>query len=69
MINYRLMPLQEVKDLVGLSRSAIYRNMREGRFPTPIKIGGGAVRWRSDEMEQYVESRPRATGEGAQAPA
>ena len=42
MINYRLMPLQEVKRPSGaFTKSAIYRNMREGRFPTPIKIGGG----------------------------
>ncbi len=54
---------QEVERMVGLSRSTIYDAMRRGEFPLPLKVGPKAVRWRSSEIEAWVESRPLATGE------
>ena len=59
----RLLKRKEVERLVSLSCSAIYRRMRAGQFPVAVALGG-AVRWRSDEIEAWVESRERATGEG-----
>ena len=56
---------QEVERMVGLSRSTIYDAMRRGDFPLPLKVGPKAVRWRSSEIEAWVESRPLATGEVA----
>ena len=62
----RLLKRKEVERLVSLSCSAIYRRMRAGQFPVAVALGG-AVRWRSDEIEAWVESRERATGEGPRA--
>ena len=56
---------QEVERTVGLSRSTIYDAMRRSEFPLPLKVGPKAVRWRSSEIEAWVESRPLATGEVA----
>ena len=53
---------EEVEARTSLSRSSIYRLMRSGVFPEPVKISLRAVRWRSSEIEQYLASRPRATG-------
>ena len=55
----------EVEKLVGLGRSAIYRQMRDGDFPTPIKVGTKAVRWRLAELRDYLDNCPRANGEAA----
>ncbi len=60
-----LLERREVEELVGLSCPSIYRKMREGSFPLPIKIGERAVRWKSAEIEAWIESCPRATGEAA----
>ena len=54
-----LLTRREVEAMVRLGRSAIYRLMREGRFPLPIVVGARSVRWRSGEISQYLESRPR----------
>ena len=35
----RLLRREEVENRVGLKRSSIYREMRAGRFPLPLKIG------------------------------
>ena len=60
-----LIDRQEVERRVGLTRSTIYDAMRRGEFPLPLKVGPKAVRWRSSEIEAWVESRPLATGEVA----
>lgn len=59
----RYLRREEVERLVGLGRSSLYRLMRQGAFPTPIRIGGRAVRWSERELEQWLAARPRATGE------
>ena len=65
----RFLRRTEVEAITALSRSSLYRLMRAGLFPEPIKIGPKAVRWKSSEIAAYVESRPRATGDGARASA
>ena len=47
----RLLRLSEVRTRTALGRSTIYRKMREGSFPEPLKIGARAVRWRESEIE------------------
>ena len=58
---------EEVQDRTGLSRSAIYRLMREGDFPPPRRLGQRAVRWRESDLEAWLASRPLATGQKAAA--
>ena len=59
----RLLNRAEVERRVGLRRSALYRLMRAGQFPEPLRIGPRAVRWPSSEIEEWLASRPRATGD------
>ena len=63
----RLLTRPEVEDRTGLSCSTLYRKMREGTFPEPLKIGERAVRWPASEIEAFLASRPRATGESRAA--
>ena len=59
----RLLRRPEVEAQTGLTRSTIYRLMRAGEFPEPLKLGPRAVRWRATEIESWIAERPRATGE------
>ena len=59
----RLLRLSEVQTRTALGRTTIYRKMREGSFPEPLKIGARAVRWPESEIEAWLASRPRATGD------
>lgn len=54
----------QVEAVTGLSRSSIYRLMRRGLFPEPIKIGMRAVRWPASTIDDFLAGRPRASGEG-----
>ncbi|MCY3954464.1 MAG: AlpA family phage regulatory protein [Nitrospira sp.] len=58
-----LLTRREVERRTGLSRSTLYRKMREGTFPVPVKISERAVRWRDSDIRAYVDSRPRSYGE------
>ena len=40
-----------VEDMLGLSRSTIYRMMNDGEFPRPVVLGRRAVGWRAADVE------------------
>ena len=62
---FRLLPRREVESMTGLSRTSIYRLMRLGRFPEPVRVGPKAVRWNEEELVSWLASRPKATGQAA----
>ena len=65
----RLLTRAEVQERCGITRTTVYRLMRSGLFPEPLKIGPRAVRWPESEIEAWIANRPRATGKGARAAA
>ena len=56
----RLLRRQQVEEITGLSRSSIYRLMKSGEFPLPVRVGATAVRWRASDITAWLESRPTA---------
>jgi len=56
-ITMKLMRLPEVTATAGLGRSAIYERIAEGTFPKPVSLGGRAVAWVSDEIENWIMAR------------
>lgn len=56
----RLLRRAEVETITGLSRSAIYDRLTTGEFPSPVKLGRGVVRWRSDELDAWIDGLPKA---------
>ena len=63
----QLLTRSEVEAAVRLTTSTIYRLMRCGQFPEPIRIGPRAVRWRASDLETWLASRPYARGEAERA--
>ncbi len=61
----RLLRRAQVEIRTGLSTTTIYRLMRTGKFPRPIKVSKKAVRWPASEIERWLASLPRATGDAA----
>ena len=59
----RLLRRREVERITGMSRSSIYRLMQEGEFPRPVRVGPAAVRWKTSNITDWIESRPVATSE------
>ena len=57
----RFLRIEEVAGFLNVSRRHIYKMMQVADFPKPIKLGPQAARWRSDEVEAWIASRPRGT--------
>lgn len=57
-----LLTLREVQARLKISRTSIYRRMREGKFPLPVKVTEKAVRWKEDEIDEYIAGRERSNG-------
>ena len=49
-----------VSELVGKSRSQLWRDICAGRFPSPFDAyGDNSVAWLRTEVEEWITSRPR----------
>ena len=49
----------QVEAKTGLSRSTIYKRMREGTFPSAIPLGGRMVGWRVVDIDQFLKNPAR----------
>lgn len=57
----KILRLNEVKALSGLSRSTIYAEIAKGNFPKQIQLTGArSVGWYESAINQWVESRKQA---------
>ncbi len=62
-VEKRALKLKEVIGLISLSSATIYRMMSLGEFPRSVRVGRRAARWRSDEVEEWLASRPHTVPE------
>ena len=58
---HRILRLPEVKDSTGLSRSTIYFRISEGTFPKQISLGGCAVGWLENEIQEWLRRQIEVT--------
>lgn len=61
-----ILRLPAVKARTGLSRSTIYLRVSEGRFPSPVSLGGRAVGWIETEVNDWLAARIEASRKAAQ---
>jgi predicted DNA-binding transcriptional regulator AlpA len=48
-----LLRLTDVCELLSIPRSTVYKKMSEGTFPSPVRIGERAIRWRVEDIEAW----------------
>jgi prophage regulatory protein len=51
---------KNVKDVVGVSYTTVWRLERAGQFPKRRRLSAGAVGWVRSELEAWLESRATA---------
>jgi prophage regulatory protein len=49
--------LPRVEERTGLSRSEIYRRMREGTFPQSHKLGSKTTVWLDADIDAWIEAQ------------
>lgn len=61
-----ILRIRKVSDATGAATPTIYQWVREGKFPKPVALSTdkhGRARssgWYSDEIQAWIDSRPRA---------
>ena len=55
----RLIRIQEVKEMTGLSRSYIYALAAKGKFPRSLSLvpNGQSVAWIHSEVSEWIDTR------------
>ncbi len=56
-MKYNIHRLPIVINTSGLSRSAIYQRIAEGTFPKQINLGGRAVGWLEEDIQNWIKER------------
>ncbi len=51
--------IKEVSERYGVAPKTIWRWIREGRFPKPLKLSPKTARWHEAELQAYAEGLKR----------
>lgn len=54
----RLLRLNDVKKITGLSRASIYRKMSRGDFPKAVKPSTNVTAWRKSDIDGWIKALP-----------
>ena len=59
--------IDELPALCGISRSTIYRELRFGRFPPPLRLSENRVAWEPEAIEKWLSERQPTTSQKERA--
>ena len=54
-----LLPIGDVERLIGLKKCTIYRRIKEGKFPAPVRVTERCVRWRESDIRAWQDGLPQ----------
>jgi prophage regulatory protein len=47
----------QLEKLFKVSPATIYRWIKEGKFPKPVRLGANMVRWKASDIEVWIVER------------
>lgn len=56
-VSRRLIRIQTVINLTGMSRSTIWRKVKAKTLPQPVRLGDSSAAWLLDEIESWIDER------------
>ena len=61
-LNDHMLKIKDVCNVTKMSKNAIYRNMKEGLFPRPYRLGIGiCVGWKASSINTWMENLEQKT--------
>ena len=58
--NFKIIRIEEVSEITGLSRSSVYRKIKDGTFPPAVRLGEMARGWRLSDIRDWIAGLPTA---------
>lgn len=62
----KLLKLPAVLKRVTISQTRLYAQIKDGTFPAPISLGGRAVAWTEQDVENWILDRIEAARNSTQ---
>ena len=59
MIEKKIVRFKELRKIIPLSRTSIYRKVKDGVFPKPIKLGTLAIGWLESDINEWIENKQK----------
>jgi prophage regulatory protein len=56
-IDKKVVNLQEILTMLGISKSTLYRSIASGNFPKPFKLGERLNAWRVETIEAWLNAQ------------
>ena len=56
-MSVKILRIQQVAEQTGLSHSSLYKQMRMGLFPRPIKLTSRASGWEESAVQAWIENK------------
>ncbi len=53
----KFLRMSEVEDKIGYKKSWIYKAVKDGQFPEPVKLGQRAIAFIEDEIDEWMLAR------------
>jgi len=58
----RILRPREVAHLTGLARTTLWRGVRDGTFPRPVRITPSTIGWCASDLTHWLAERRAAAG-------
>ena len=52
-----LLRIKTVEHATGLSGATIYRKLRAGDFPKPVRMGARCTRWKAADVRAWIQAQ------------
>ena len=59
----KLLTWRQVSDKLGVGKTTLYRMVKSGHVPEPVRLGPRTARWREDEVDAYIAGLSRGVCE------
>lgn len=56
----KILRIKSVIDMTGIPRSSLYRFIKNGHFPAPVKLGPRAAGWPESDVLAWLAGRQSA---------
>ncbi|WP_070108378.1 helix-turn-helix transcriptional regulator [Burkholderia plantarii] len=62
----QIVRLQGVLEQIGVKKTTLYRWIRKGAFPGPVRLGERSVGWFQCDVSRWIDSRQPTRNQGAE---